>query len=190
MTVYRDVGAAIARIMSIEANDGTAKAGWQSKYEAGFELPMGYRAGEKLSPEERLTQDSMARAMLRRALPEECWHALVAKYSINDLEVAQSVLWLIPRVVSPAHHLFKTKCVTAWARPQKRGRKGQAKSSHRGLPDAFYVLASWDDDGTPERTLRHWRSVTVKWLEGRVSEAFAKVETVLEDGQLLVDDVA
>src|SRR5690554_1946412 len=101
MSVYRDAGHCIARCMSIETNDGTAKAGWQMKYQApGW--PEIVSSGSGLSPEERLTQDAMTRGMLHRELTDLQWHALVAKYSINDREVAESVRWLIPHVVSPA----------------------------------------------------------------------------------------
>ncbi|MNG24696.1 hypothetical protein D3C84_1094540 [compost metagenome] len=92
---------------------------------------------------------------------------------------------MIPRVVSPAHHLFKMKCVTAWAIPKKPGVQAGVKTSRRGLPEAFYNISSWDDDGTPERTLRHWRQVTVKWLEGRVTAAFDAALPILEAADLL-----
>ncbi|WP_462382275.1 hypothetical protein [Pseudomonas sp. Marseille-QA0892] len=170
MTAYNDAAHAIARAMSIETNDGTAKSGWQMRYQAGFPEPRGNGTG--LSPDERLTQDAITRAILHKYLPEAAWHAIVAKYSINDVEVRDSVLWLIRRVQSPAHHLFKTKCVTAWAIPRR-------------LPDAFYVLHSWDADGTPERTLREWRSKTRRWLEMQVNVAFESATLVLEEKGLI-----
>ena len=139
--IYKDAGHCIARVMSIETNDGTAKAGWQMRYQTGFPEERG--AGSGLSAEERLTQDAMTRGMLHRELTELQWNVLVAKYSINDREVADAVRWLILRVESPAHRLFVTKAVTAWAVPKR-------------LPAAFYVLHSWDSDGTPDSTLRRW----------------------------------
>lgn len=176
MTVYRDAGHCIARVMSIETNDGTAKAGWQMKYRApGW--PEVALPGSGLSPEERLTQDAMTRGMLRRELADLQWHALVAKYSINDREVADSVRWLIPRVTSPAHHLFVTKAVTAWAVPRR-------------LPEGFYVLHSWDADGTPESTLRRWRGGVYKWLNARVDDAHKRVEGLLKDQGLLIGEAA
>ena len=176
MTVYRDVGHVIARVMSIETIDGTKKAGWQRRYQAGFpESRIGDGSG--LTAEERLTQDSMTRAALHRELPELAWRVLVAKYSINDVEVAQAVHWLVPRVGCPAHHLFRTKCVTAWAIPRR-------------LPDAFYVLHSWDAAGTPERTLRRWRQVANRWLEDRIDEAFRASLPILQERGLIVDEAA
>lgn len=175
MTVYRDVGHVIARVMSIETIDGTKKAGWQQRYQAGF--PEARSGGEGLSEQERLTQDSMTRAALRRELPAMAWNVLVAKYSINDVEVAAAIHWLIPRVVCPAHHLFRMKCVTAWAIPRR-------------MPEGFYVLHTWDADGTPEGTLRRWRSVMKRWLEARVSEAFAIAEPILVDRGLIQAEAA
>lgn len=185
MTVYRDVGVAIARVMSIEANDGTAKQQWQRMRLAGFPEEPPQRMGEALSPEERMAQDSMVRARLHRELSDLQWHALVAKYSINDKEVAESVKWLVSRVVSPAHHLFKMKCVVAWAIPKKRGAKDGGKTSRQGLPDSFYDVSSWDADGTPDRTLRHWRTVTVRWLESQVSAGFDAALPILEEAGLV-----
>ena len=187
MTIYRDAGQAIARIMSIETIDGTAKAQWQDQYESGW--PELREKGSGLSSSERLAQDSMTRAALHRGLPAVCWHALQARYSINDLEVRESIHWLAPRVVSPAHHLFKMKCVSAWAIPKKRGTDG-AKTSRRGLPESFYELHTWDSSGTPEGTLRRWRAVTKHWLDDRVAEAFDKSTQILYAEGVLITDAA
>ena len=148
--VYRDVAHVVARVMSIEAIDGTSKPSWQSRYVSGW--PEVRSGGESLSDAERLAQDSMTRAVLHRELPAAAWNVLMAKYSINDHEVVRAVQWLTSRVESPAHHLFKMKCTTAWAIPKR-------------LPSEFYVLHTWDADGVPESTLRRWRVVTRRWLE-------------------------
>src|SRR5690606_29922005 len=110
-----------------------------------------------------------------RTLPEVQWQALVGKYSINQNEVKDAAAYLTPRVVSPAHHLFKTKCVMAWMVPERRN----------DLPASFYVLHSWDADGTPDRTLRRWRAITKRWLDDQVSAAHVAVEALLEDRGLL-----
>lgn len=175
MSVYRDVGHVIARVMSIDTIDGTKKAGWQRHYEAGFAESRS--SGDGLNDQERLTQDSMTRAALHRELPELAWRVLVAKYSINDVEVAQAIHWLVPRISCPAHHLFRMKCVTAWAIPRR-------------LPEAFYQLHTWDADGTPEGTLRRWRSTMRKWLEAQVNEAFRQAEPVLADRGLITHEAA
>jgi len=175
MTVYRDAGHCIARCMSIETNDGTAKSGWQMRYQSGFPETPGEGSG--LSAEERLTQDAMTRAMLHRELTTLQWNVIVAKYSINDREVGEAVRWLIPRIESPAHRLFVTKAVTAWAIPKR-------------LPDAFYVLHTWDSDGTPDRTLRRWRQLIGRWLQDGVNGAFMNAEEALRESGLLIDKAA
>lgn len=176
MTIYRDVGHVIARVMSIDTIDGTKKAGWQQRYQAGFpDGRGGFGAG--LSEQERLTQDSMTRAALHRELPQLAWQVLVAKYSINDAEVARAIHWIIPRVECPAHHLFKMKCTTAWAIPRR-------------LPEAFYVLHTWDVDGTPESTLRRWRVTSRKWLEKQVDNAFKLAHPILVERGLIEMEAA
>lgn len=176
MTVYRDVGHVIARVMSIETIDGTKKAGWQQRYQSGYPDSVG-GAGGGLSEEERLTQDSMTRAALHRELPEMAWNVLVAKYSINDREVLASTQWLLPRVDGAAHHLFKSKCLTAWAIPRR-------------LSPAFYLLHTWDNDGTPESTLRRWRIAVRKWLDDRVDMAFKQAAPILESAGLIINAAA
>ncbi|MVW75380.1 hypothetical protein [Pseudomonas xionganensis] len=165
----------IARVMSIDTIDGTKKPGWQALYQAGFPEVTG--SGSGLSEQERLTQDSMTRAALHRELPELAWRVLVAKYSINDIEVAQAVHWLVPRVASPGHHLFKMKCVTAWAIPRRLG-------------PAFYQLQTWDAEGTPEGTLRRWRSVTKRWLEDQLEDAFRRSAEIMAARGLIERDAA
>lgn len=190
MNVYRDAAHAISRIMSIETIDGTKKASWQRQYRPGFVEGSEPANPCPLSEGERLTQDSMTRSMIHRELQADLWHALVAKYSINDFEVAESVHYLVPRAVTPAHHLFRMKCVTAWAIPKRRGVQDGVKTSRRGLPDAFYDVNTWDADGTPDSTLRRWRSVTNRWLDGRVDEAFAIVGALLADKGLTLEAAA
>lgn len=186
MTVYRDAAQAIARVMSIETIDGTAIAEWQKHYQSGWPELRGKGCG--LTSSERLAQDSMTRALLHRELRPVVWHALVAGFSINDLEVAESVRWLAPRIESPAHHLFRLKCTTAWARPKKRGTTGQKTST--SLPDAFYELHTWDNNGTPEGTLRRWRAVTKRWLDDRVAEGFQEVGQILNHRELFCTSAA
>ncbi|MFW4586740.1 hypothetical protein ACOAP7_28040 [Pseudomonas aeruginosa] len=186
MTVYRDAAHAVARIMSIETIDGTNKAFWQSQYESGYQEEPVAANPCPLRTEERLTQDAMTRAMIHRELPPTLWYALVAKYSINDSEVVDAIRWLVPKVVTPAHHLFRMKCVTAWAIPQRRGVKEGAKTSRRGLPDSFYQVHTWDTDGTPEGTLRRWKHITNKWLEEQIDLAFREVTTLLDKDSLIV----
>ncbi len=189
MTVYRDTAQAIARVMSIETIDGTAKSSWQEQYESGW--PELRERGCGLSRTERLTQDCVTRKILHEGLGRQSvmWHALVAKYSINDHEVCESVRWLVPRIESPAHHLFKMKCCAAWAIPRKRGTDG-AKTSRRGLPEAFYELHTWDSNGTPDSTLRRWRSITKGWLDDRVDDAFDRSAHLLACRGLLIQGAA
>src|SRR5690606_41227701 len=79
MSVYRDAGHCIARVMSIETNTCTTQSAWQKRYQSGFpELPT---AGSGLSAEERLTQDAMTRALIHRELHPHQWPARWARTS-------------------------------------------------------------------------------------------------------------
>ncbi len=184
MTVYKDAGHCIARCFSIETNDGTAKSGWQMRYQSGFPETRG--AGSGLSSSERLTQDAMTRHMLHRELSSAQWHALVARRSINNSEVIASIHWLASHAVTPAHHLFRMKAVTAWVMPKR----SEGQQSTRSLPDAFYLLHTWDADGKPEGTLRRWKCVTDKWLNQQVRDAYDAVESLLIEHCLKVDEAA
>lgn len=189
MSVYRDSGHAIARIMSIETIDGTKKSSWQDQYQSGW--PDGPQAANPcpLSTTERLAQDSMTRSGIHEGLDRVLWFTLVARYSINLVEVDEAVRYLIPRVVAPAHLLFKSKCVTAWAVPQKKG-ASNVKTSRRGLPDAFYLINTWDADGTPEGTLYRWKSICMKWINGNLSRAHREATAILEEKGLIERDAA
>lgn len=175
MSVYRDAGHCIARVMSIETNTCTPQSAWQKRYQSGFpELPP---PGSGLSAEERLTQDAMTRALIHRELHPHQWAAIVAKYSINEWEVIAAVGYLVRQVESPAHQLFVTKAVTAWAVPRR-------------LPESFYLLHTWDNEGTPDRTLRRWRGSVNRWLNDRVDEAHGVVEVLLKLNGLLIGEAA
>jgi hypothetical protein len=170
--------------MSIETNDGTAKAGWQMRYQSGFPEERGVGSG--LSAEERLTQDAMTRGMLHRELSPAQWYALVARRSINNAEVMEAIHWLSRNAVTPAHQLFRLKAVTAWVMPKL----SSGQNSTRSLPDAFYVLHTWDNDGTPDGTLRRWKCVTDKWLNERYRDAHESVERLLVEYCLKADEAA
>lgn len=188
--IYRDAEHAIARIMSIETIDGTKKADWQRRYESGWQEEPPAANPCPLSTEERLTQDAMTRALIHRELTKDQWFALVAKYSINDAEVVDAVRWLIPKAVTPAHQLFRTFCVTAWAIPAKSGVQTGAKTSRNGLKPEFYEIHRWDTEGTPEGSLRRWKHITVRWLEDQVTLGIRSVGAILEDKGLIAQMAA
>lgn len=182
MTVYRDAGHCIARIMSIETNDGTVKSGWQSAYQSGW--PEARPKGSGLSAQERLTQDCMAWKRLHRKLRPEHWHAIVAKRSINRKEAAESIRWLARRAETPAHDKFRIRAVTAWVSPKR----STGQQSTRALPESFYLLHTWDDSGRPEGTLRRWKWECDKWLNTQMIEAHNEVERILQEAGWKIDD--
>ncbi|AYN94410.1 hypothetical protein EAW52_10790 [Pseudomonas sp. LTJR-52] len=165
--------------MTVDAISLHAKSDWQNKYESGYE------EGRSDNPcpldrFDQLTQDSMARALLHRELSELHWAILSAKYSLNYMEVDAAIRYLIPRAESPAHRLFITKAVFAWAVPKQR----------RRVKESFYQLHTWDTDGTPESTLRRWRGQTNRWLENTLTEAYKRAGLLLDDAGMIFKEAA
>lgn len=179
MSVYRDGAHGLVRAMTVEANQLAAYAAWQQQIESGYpETPLDNPC--PLGRFDRLTQDCMARRRLHEELAPLDWAVLCARYSLNYAEVDAGIRHLIPRVKSPAHLLFVTKAVFAWAVPKER----------RRVKPAFYEISSWDNDGTPDKTLYRWRAVVYRSLNEMLSTAHRNGEAVLEAAGLIARSAA
>ena len=180
MSVYRSAEHAIMRAMNVDSISLHKGAGWQSKYK-----PSGWKAdiADNPCPMDRfdqLTQDSMTRSVLRRVLKPQHWQVLVAHFMVDldgstQQQRVQAIAHLARSAPGKSHHLFRMKCVTAWATPR--------------LPEAFMVLHTWDneDTPTPEKTLYRWRSDMRKWLESERDAAIASAWVVLNEARLIAD---
>lgn len=172
MTVYRNAGHCIARIMSIETNTCTPQSAWQRRYQSGF--PETVEGTSGLTQEERLTQDSMTRSLVRRQLSVQHWHALIAKYSINQGEVNWSCDWLggwLCRQLGDRYsRQFIEMAVYTWANPAKRNPEAERQG--------VYDPARWDD-GIGQSTAYERRRAVQKELGGLIDEAHATVTALL-----------
>ncbi|WET08887.1 hypothetical protein P3S72_20600 [Pseudomonas sp. D3] len=180
MTVYRSAEHGIMRAMNVDSISLHKGAGWQNKYK-----PDAWEAERADNPcpmdrFDQLTQDSMTRSLLRRVLAAQQWHVLVAHFMVDlDGSTQQhrmaAIAFLARSAPGKSHHLFRTKCVTAWATPR--------------LPEAFMVLHTWDnaEPPTPEKTLYRWRSDLRKWLESERDTAIASAWVVLSEAGLIAE---
>lgn len=184
MTVYRNAGHCIARVMSIDAIDSTAKPSYQTGYQSG--LPESRSQGSGLSAQDRLAQDSMTRRRLIENLKPVHWHVLVARRSITELEVKESINWLARNMQTPANCDFKWFATKAWVTPQR----AKSQKSTKSLPDEFYEIHNWDDEGRPEGTLRRWKHECFKWLNEQSREAHNRVDELLQEHGLKIDEAA
>lgn len=178
MTVYRSAEHGVMRAMNVDSISLHKGAGWQNKYQ-----PEGWEAQRADNPcpmdrFDQLTQDSMTRSLLRRVLTPHHWQVLVAHFMVDlDGSTQQQRIAAISHLARSApgksHHLFRTKCVTAWATPR--------------LPESFMVLHSWDnaDTPTPEKTLYRWRSDMRKWLDAERDAAIACACVILDEAGLI-----
>ena len=97
MAIYRNevsavvcaVNAGIIPMFSIQA--------WQGQYKSGFVEDLTKKRGdtEKLNAIDKLAQDSITRARIKRNAKRECFYALVAKYGAAEAERANAVNELV-----------------------------------------------------------------------------------------------
>lgn len=180
MSVYRSAEHAIMRAMNVDSISLHKGAGWQSKCQAGNWEPIKADNPCPLDKFDQLTQDSMTRAILRRVLSKHHWAVLVAHFMVNldgstQQQRVSAIIDLARSAPGKAHHLFKTKCVTAWATPR--------------IPDSFMVIHSWDnaEPMTPEKTLYRWRSDLRKWLNAERDAAIVSAWVVLDEAKLIAE---
>lgn len=182
MTYYRDTLSAVVRCLSAETIDNTSKQAWQKLYDAGYPEA---RSGSGLNPQEQRDMDCLLHARLHRQLSALDWAVLVAKYSTHKARKVDAIGFIIPRIESPAPHLFVSKAVTAWAIPELRGVEGRRSTDMIVLPKAFYCMNAWDPDARPEQTRRRWRGGIGKRCEELVTQALRRAEAVLTEEGLL-----
>lgn len=188
MSVYKDASSAIVRVMSAEAIDNTARQSWQKLVDSGY--PEERLSSSGMSQQDRLDMDCLVHARLHRMLPEAVWHALMAKYSTHKGRKVESIGHLVRITQSPAPHLFRYKCVTAWAIPPLKGLDGRRSTDMIVLPAEFYDINSWDTEARPDRTRYRWKSAIRKGLESLIEQGLIQVGEILSEEGLLLDNAA
>ncbi len=97
MAIYRSELSAIVCGVNAGMTPIVAIQSWQRQYKSGFveDLTKRHSDTEKLNAIDKLAQDSIARARIKRNAKWECFCALVAKYSADEAERANAVNELV-----------------------------------------------------------------------------------------------
>lgn len=169
MSQYRDEQQAVVR--AVNAGEGRPKpAQWQGLYVAGYrESSVG--DSDLLEGIDKLLADSMARALIHRALPHDQWLLMIAMYSGNESEqigAIDNLARTIESLAGPRNRRVWIACHVSKAMAQKYGRTSY----------------DWDGNATAESTLRRWRTDIHKRLEIIRSAAFSHLRIVLKDAGL------
>lgn len=182
--LYRDVLPAIVRVLAADVIDNTAKQSWQKLIDR--KVDGGFRA--LLSAQDRFEFDCMLHALLHRELSMAEWDVLYARYSTHNARRIQAIGRLVPRICSPAPHLFLTKAVTTWCVPRMKGKDGKRSTEVLMLSAEWYDINTWDSDARPDSTRSRWRRDIWKALDALEERAVVNVTEILERERLL--DVA
>lgn len=178
---YRNVVSAVVRALAAETINSAGGCNFEPRVQDAK------LKGEIVGKEAALLQDCMLHSRLRKHLTADQWRALLAKYSTHSEKKHEAIASLCKRVTSPAPERFRHAAVVTWAIPKLPGKDG--KRSTNVLPEGWYVLSNWCDEGRPEPTLYRWRTAIRKSLDQMVDNALVAAQEVL-DAEGLLDDQA
>lgn len=161
MSIYRNEQQAIACAVGIDRLTTCTHSAWQDQYRSGFveQLTSKPEPVDQLTKVERLAQDAMTRALIKRKTDHRAFLALVAKYGADEAERAAAINELADSLDSPAPAKFRRICVWAWA----------CVSFRRGIKTKLM------EGGEKHRaTLYRWRNGISKQLD-ELEEAAARI---------------
>ena len=117
MSIYRDEQHAAIRAVAVDAISTCQPAQWQQQYRSGFVEELTRRADdvEHLPAFDRLTQDCMTRALVKRTVARGAFYALVAKYSADEKERAAAIETLADLIQVKAPRRFVVVTIWSWA---------------------------------------------------------------------------
>ena len=97
MAIYRSELSAIVCGVNAGVTPIVAVQSWQGQYKSGFveDLTKKHSDTEKLNAIDKLAQDSITRARIKRNAKRECFYALVAKYGADEADRANAVNELV-----------------------------------------------------------------------------------------------
>ena len=97
MAIYRSELSAIVCGVNAGVTPIVAIQSWQGQYKSGFveDLTKRHSDTEKLNAIDKLAQDSITRARIKRNAKRECFYALVAKYGADEADRANAVNELV-----------------------------------------------------------------------------------------------
>lgn len=137
MAFYRSEIAAIICGVNAGMTPILAIQSWQGQYKSGFVEDLTKKRGdtEKLNAIDKLAQDSITRARIKRNAKRECFYALVAKYGADEADRASAVNELVKLCDIDCTEEGKKFLIWLWAveGKQRRGLIGQALDLFNGI---------------------------------------------------------
>ncbi len=97
MAIYRSELSAIVCSVNAGMTPIVAIQSWQRQYKSGFveDLTKKHSSTERMSKMDKLAQDSITRAHIKRNTSNGCFYVLVAKYGSDEQERANAVNGLV-----------------------------------------------------------------------------------------------
>lgn len=141
LAIYRDEQHAVIRAMTIDAITSCKPAQWQQQYSSGYVEDLTHKHSdlERLTITERLTQDSMTRAKIHRAVSKGSFLAIVAKYSADDNERVKAINELANLLDTKATEKVRRLIIWMWACVAiRRGMKTQIAETQEQSRITFY----------------------------------------------------
>ena len=97
MAIYRNEVSAVVCAVNAGMTPIVVVQSWQGQYKSGFveDLTKRHSDTEKLNAIDKLAQDCITRAHIKRNVKRVCFYALVAKYGADEADRANAVNELV-----------------------------------------------------------------------------------------------
>lgn len=168
MSIYRNELCAVVCGVNAGAMGMYAMQAWQGQYKSGFveDLTKKHSSTERMSKMDRLAQDSITRAHIKRNTSRDCFYALVAKYGVDEADRANAVNELVGLANIKCSDNGKRFLIWLWAigGKERTGLIGQAL-------DLF--------SGASERTFFRRKKEMFDWLNNLEGLAISEAKEVL-----------
>ncbi len=170
MSIYRNEICAVVCGVNAGAVAMYAMQAWQGQYKSGFveDLTKKHSSTERMSKMDKLAQDSITRARIKRNVKWECFCALVAKYSADEAERANAVNELVKLCDIKCTEEGKRLLIWLWAVGGKQ-RTGL-------IAQALDLFSS-----ASERTFFRRKKEMFDWLNNLEGLAISEAKEVLGD---------
>ena len=179
---YRNLVSAVVRALAAETINSTGGCDFEPKVQCAKQK------GEIVGKEAAFLLDCWVFGRLHKALNQQHWRVLVAKYSTHTERKHAAIVAIAKAIKSPAPERFRHAAVVTWAMPKLPGQDG--KRSTNVLPAGWYCMDNWLDEPTAERTQYRWKSAICKELRSMVDAALAEAQGILDAEGLIKDDIA
>ena len=142
MAIYRSELSAIVCGVNAGVTPILAIQSWQGQYKSGFveDLTKRHSDTEKLNAIDKLAQDSITRARIKRNASRGCFYVIVAKYGADEAERANAVNELVKLCDIDCTEEGKKFLIWLWAveGKQRRGIIGQALDLFSGVSERTF----------------------------------------------------